>query len=73
VEYALTTMVFMTACLAGGIVAANGDPAKANRGIILCALGAIGFGAGAAAGATAFSLKLLIAAAATGGAAGGAF
>lgn len=70
VEYAVTGLVFLNACLVGAIAVKTKSPHKA---VILCALGALGFGAAAAAGATAVTLSLLIAAAAGGGAAGGSF
>lgn len=70
VEYAVTGLVFLNACLIGAVAAKTKSP---HKSVILCALGALGFGAGAAAGATAFTLALLIAAAAGGGAAGGSF
>lgn len=75
VEYVGVGLVFFNACMVGATAVGKFGPNAPSNGksLILCAIGGLGFGACAAAGTTAIALKLFVAAAATGGAAGGAF
>ena len=67
-EYALVGFVVNDACILGAAAAGKLD----KKAVVVCALAGLGFALSASAGATAFTLKLVLAGAASGGAVGGA-